>query len=228
VVVGVEPVEAAREQRLEQRDRAIHLRDLRLLDRSLGFDLLPAALQPSGLLEEGFEIGAGCALGIERNRDLGRAVADSALVRASFYGGDPNWGRIIGAIGSDPVTLDEGHARAFELSGGTWTQMGIDLDGEGLQDNFGWAVAMSTDGARIAVGGPPRKIPVLRTKGLEGLLYPGEPGLPDESAVYSARLSYPERDLGWLPGGEMGVLATFFGLSILSGFALKGLFGVTL
>jgi hypothetical protein len=81
---------------------------------------------------------------------------------------------------------------------------------------------------RIAVGGPPRKVPVLRTKGLEGFLYPGEPGLPGESRVYSARLRYPERDLGWLPGGEMGVLATFFGLSILSGFALKGLFGVTL
>lgn len=81
---------------------------------------------------------------------------------------------------------------------------------------------------RIAVGGPPRKVPVLRTKGLEGLLYPGEPGLPADSRVESARLSYPERDLGWLPGGEMGVLATFFGLSILSGFALKGLFGVTL
>jgi len=81
---------------------------------------------------------------------------------------------------------------------------------------------------RIAVGGPPRKVPVLRTKGMEGLLYPGEPGLPAESSVYSARLSYPERDLGWLPNGEMGVLATFFGLSILSGFALKGLFGVTL
>ena len=81
---------------------------------------------------------------------------------------------------------------------------------------------------RIAVGGPPRKVPVLRTKGLEGLLYPGEAGLPGESRVYSARLWYPERDLGWLPGGEMGVLATFFGFSILSGFALKGLFGVTL
>ena len=53
-------------------------------------------------------------------------------------------------------------------------------------------------------------------------------GLPAESRVYSARLSYPERDLGWLPRGEMGVLATFFGLSILSGFAFKGLFGVTL
>lgn len=33
-------------------------------------------------------------------RTLGRAVADSALVRASFYGGDVNWGRILGALGS--------------------------------------------------------------------------------------------------------------------------------
>ncbi|MCP3977428.1 MAG: bifunctional glutamate N-acetyltransferase/amino-acid acetyltransferase ArgJ [bacterium] len=32
-------------------------------------------------------------------RTLGRAVADSALVRSAFYGGDPNWGRIIGALG---------------------------------------------------------------------------------------------------------------------------------
>jgi len=81
---------------------------------------------------------------------------------------------------------------------------------------------------RIAVGGPPRKVPVLRTKSFEGFLYPGEPALPADSALESVRLSYPERDLGWLPGGELGVLATFFGLSILSGFALKGLFGVTL
>ena len=81
---------------------------------------------------------------------------------------------------------------------------------------------------RIAVGGPPRKVPVLRTKSLEGFLYPGEPALPGDSPVASIRLRYPARDLGWLPGGELGILATFFGLSILSGFALKGLFGVTL
>jgi len=81
---------------------------------------------------------------------------------------------------------------------------------------------------QIAVGGPPRKVPVLRTKSLEGLLYPAEPALPGDSPIASIRLRYPERDLGWLPGGEMGVLATFFGLSILSGFALKGVFGVTL
>lgn len=33
-------------------------------------------------------------------RALGRIVADSALVRSSFYGGDVNWGRILGALGA--------------------------------------------------------------------------------------------------------------------------------
>lgn len=32
-------------------------------------------------------------------RHIGRIVADSALVRASFYGGDPNWGRLLAAVG---------------------------------------------------------------------------------------------------------------------------------
>lgn len=33
-------------------------------------------------------------------RLVGRAIADSALVRAAFYGGDPNWGRIVGQLGA--------------------------------------------------------------------------------------------------------------------------------
>ena len=40
--------------------------------------------------------------------------------------------------------------------------------------------------------------------------------------------AYPDSDLGWMPGGEGGVLATFFLVSILAGLALKGVFGVTL
>lgn len=32
-------------------------------------------------------------------RHIGRIVSDSALVRASFYGGDPNWGRLLAAAG---------------------------------------------------------------------------------------------------------------------------------
>ena len=48
----------------------------------------------------------------------GRAVSDSALVRSSFYGGDPNWGRILAALGTcqvDPAAVSiayEGHCVA--------------------------------------------------------------------------------------------------------------------
>jgi glutamate N-acetyltransferase/amino-acid N-acetyltransferase len=40
-------------------------------------------------------------------RSIGRGVADSALVRASFYGGDPNWGRILAALGTQGVDPTE-------------------------------------------------------------------------------------------------------------------------
>ena len=39
-------------------------------------------------------------------RMAGRHLADSGLVRASFFGGDPNWGRVIGALGAGPVDFD--------------------------------------------------------------------------------------------------------------------------
>jgi glutamate N-acetyltransferase/amino-acid N-acetyltransferase len=37
-----------------------------------------------------------------------RAVANSPLVKTSWHGGDPNWGRIIAAIGYSPATIVEG------------------------------------------------------------------------------------------------------------------------
>jgi glutamate N-acetyltransferase/amino-acid N-acetyltransferase len=36
-----------------------------------------------------------------------RAVANSALVKTSWYGGDPNWGRILAAIGYSAATVKE-------------------------------------------------------------------------------------------------------------------------
>lgn len=39
-------------------------------------------------------------------RALGRVVTDSALVRSSFYGGDVNWGRILGALGTADISID--------------------------------------------------------------------------------------------------------------------------
>jgi hypothetical protein len=86
-----------------------------------------------------------------------------------------------------------------------------------------------------AVGGPPRKVPVLRTKGWEALLYPGEAGLaadaPLASLAFSAQVplprGYPERELGWMPGGELGIMLVFLVVSIAAGLALKGVFKVT-
>ncbi len=39
-------------------------------------------------------------------RSLGRMVSDSVLVRSSFFGGDVNWGRILGALGASPIKID--------------------------------------------------------------------------------------------------------------------------
>jgi glutamate N-acetyltransferase/amino-acid N-acetyltransferase len=39
-------------------------------------------------------------------RRAGRLVTDSALVRSAFFGGDPNWGRLLGALGATDVEFD--------------------------------------------------------------------------------------------------------------------------
>jgi glutamate N-acetyltransferase / amino-acid N-acetyltransferase len=43
---------------------------------------------------------------IDSARRIGLSIADSALVRSSFYGADPNWGRVLAAIGVSGVTVD--------------------------------------------------------------------------------------------------------------------------
>ena len=49
------------------------------------------------------------AVSDEQAQQLGMVVADSALVRSSFYGGDPNWGRLYGALGvaGVPIAADQ-------------------------------------------------------------------------------------------------------------------------
>jgi glutamate N-acetyltransferase/amino-acid N-acetyltransferase len=60
-------------------------------------------------------------------RRYGKAVADSALVRASFYGGDPNWGRILAALGSCGVDPG-GVALAYEGHRVAESGTGVDHD----------------------------------------------------------------------------------------------------
>ena len=58
----------------------------------------------------------------------------------------------IGAYGNDDIGNYAGHVRVYEESGGTWTQVGQDIDGEAANDEFGRSVSISSDGTRVAIG----------------------------------------------------------------------------
>jgi hypothetical protein len=58
----------------------------------------------------------------------------------------------IGAPQNDGSGANAGHVRIYEESGGIWSQVGSDLDGEFTGDLFGIAISLSADGTRIAVG----------------------------------------------------------------------------
>ena len=59
----------------------------------------------------------------------------------------------VGGWLNDGAGGSAGHVRVFDWSGGAWTQIGGDLDGEAAGDQFGYSVALSSDGTRLAVGG---------------------------------------------------------------------------
>jgi glutamate N-acetyltransferase/amino-acid N-acetyltransferase len=83
-------------------------------------------------------------------RSLGRTVSDSALVRSSFYGGDANWGRILGALGTttipiDPATISIAYQGVAVFSAG----MPVDYDEPGLLEAIesgDFTVAIDLDG----------------------------------------------------------------------------------
>ena len=58
----------------------------------------------------------------------------------------------IGARYNDGTSSDAGHVRVYAESGGAWTQVGADIDGEAAGDQSGKSVSMSADGTRVAIG----------------------------------------------------------------------------
>jgi predicted lipoprotein with Yx(FWY)xxD motif len=60
----------------------------------------------------------------------------------------------IGARYNDGGGSSSGHVRVYSESGGTWTQLGSDIDGGAQFDYSGWSVSMSYDGTRLAIGAP--------------------------------------------------------------------------
>ena len=58
----------------------------------------------------------------------------------------------IGAYGNDGNGIDSGHVRIYQNTGGVWTQIGADIDGEAAGDNSGDSVSLSADGSIVAIG----------------------------------------------------------------------------
>ncbi len=58
----------------------------------------------------------------------------------------------IGAYGNDGNGTDAGHVRIYQNQGGTWVQIGGDIDGEAADDCSGYSVSLSADGSVVAIG----------------------------------------------------------------------------
>ena len=48
--------------------------------------------------------------------------------------------------------ISSGYARVYQNNAGTWTQLGQDIDGEGIDDRSGISVSLSADGTVVAIG----------------------------------------------------------------------------
>ena len=58
----------------------------------------------------------------------------------------------IGAPYNDGNGSNSGHVRVYEYSGGSWSQLGTDIDGEAAGDSSGYSVSLSSDGTKVAIG----------------------------------------------------------------------------
>jgi glutamate N-acetyltransferase/amino-acid N-acetyltransferase len=72
-------------------------------------------------------------------------VADSPLVKAAAYGGDPNWGRILQAAGTAGVAFDPGAVR-LEI-GGPGPAPGDAAPGDAALEDAARPVLLVRDGA---------------------------------------------------------------------------------
>ena len=93
-------------------------------------------------------------------RDLGRALADSALVRSAFFGGDPNWGRILGALGASGIPFEPDEV-AVTFEGVPVAAGGVPLDFD--EDALVTRVAKGDFAVGVRVGAGPAHARVLTT-----------------------------------------------------------------
>jgi len=81
---------------------------------------------------------------------FGEAANDESGVSVSLN----NDGSImaIGAVLNDGNGNNSGHVRIYKNISGTWTKIGMDIDGEAENDQSGWSVSLNDDGSIVAIG----------------------------------------------------------------------------
>ena len=93
-------------------------------------------------------------------RRVGRLVADSALVRAAFFGGDPNWGRLMAALGAAEIEFDpSGFGVSYEGIAVAAGGIEVDHDRTALHDS----IAHGNFTVTMTVGDGPGSATVLTT-----------------------------------------------------------------
>ena len=93
-------------------------------------------------------------------RSIGKFVTDSDLVRCSFYGGDPNWGRIFGALGVGPGNVDPDSV-SISIGGVRVADRGIAVDFN--DEALALALAVGDFTVEVTVGNGPGRATVLTT-----------------------------------------------------------------
>ena len=92
-------------------------------------------------------------------RHVGMGVADSALVRSSFYGADPNWGRVLGALGVTGVALEADDVEiAYDGTVVARGGVGVGVDEDQLSARLGGDFTLA-----IRIGSGPGRAKVVTT-----------------------------------------------------------------
>jgi glutamate N-acetyltransferase/amino-acid N-acetyltransferase len=87
-------------------------------------------------------------------------VADSPLVRSAFFGGDPNWGRLLGALGAADVTFDPAEfGVAYEGIDIARGGVAVPHDGAALHD----AITEGDFTVTMTIGSGPSNATILTT-----------------------------------------------------------------
>ena len=88
---------------------------------------------------------------IQKGMDIDGETADDQSGRSISMSSNGNT-IAIGAYKNDGAGTDAGHVRIYEWNGTSWTQKGLDIDGEAADDRSGYSVSMSSGGNTIAIG----------------------------------------------------------------------------